>query len=127
MEQIQVDGTAEGFFEFVVLRITGNQFYLWWHALLDDLVIISDETGLEKVLKSGGVSRLPPNVEKKARSLDLRPVVEFQDNAAVVKIVIFTEWGGFIQKSYTISRDFPHKVIKEESKTLLEYRSNIVP
>lgn len=126
MEQIKVDGTAEGFFEFAVLRIMGKQFYLWWHANYDDLVIICDDTGLEKVLKSGGISRLPSNIEKKARRLDFRPVVEFEDKTAIVNLVTFTKWGGFIQKSYTISRDFPHKVIKEESKTLLEYRTNVV-
>lgn len=129
MEQIRIDGTAEGFFEFVTLRIMGKQFNLWWHSNYDDYKIIADNSGLEKVLKTtsgtAGMTQRPPDFEQKARLLNFYSSVSFEGSMANVRVVTFTKWGGFIQRSYAISRDFPHKVIKEESKTLLEYRINL--
>jgi len=119
MERIQVDGTAEGFFEFVVLRTMGNQFYQWWHALYNDATVVCDDTGSERVLMQSGMP-LSYDDELKVRSLDFQPVVTFENNTVVVKVVIFTRWGGFIQKSYTISQDFPHRILQVESETLVE-------
>ena len=134
MEYIQVDGTAEGFFELIVFLIMGNQFYRYWHANYNDTIIICDYTGLEKVLAgmeaavdmSGKHFSWPSGVKRKARKLDLQPVIEFKNDTVVVEVVTFTRWGGFIQKSYTISRDFPHSILEEKSKTLVKYEIDIV-
>lgn len=127
MQQIRVDGTPEGFFEFVVLRIMGKQFNLYWHSNYDDDMVIADNTTLEKALKTAkGMGEVPPEFEQKARLLNFQPAVAFEGNTALVRVVTFTAWGGFREKSYTIDKDFPHRVIKEESKTILEYRANIV-
>jgi len=64
----------------------------------------------------------PFGVKQKARKLDFSPVIEFKDDTVIVKVVTFTRWGGFIQKSYTISREFPHRIINEKSKTLIEFK-----
>lgn len=127
-DRIQVDGTAEGFFEFIVLRIMGNQFYQFWHALYNDATVVCDHTGLEAALTRSGMP-LSYEDEQKVRSLDpldLQPVVAFENNTVIVKVVIFTKWGGVIQKSYTISRDFPHRILEVESKTLIELDIDIV-
>lgn len=124
MDRIQVDDTAEGFFEFVVLRTMGGQFYLFWHALYNDATIICDRTGLKAALTiiDEYVIPLSSDDKRKVRSLDFQPVVAFKNNTVVVKVVIFTKWSGFIQESYTISRDFPHRILEVESKTLVELR-----
>lgn len=128
MDRIQVDGTAEGFFEFVVLRTMGDHFYQFWHALYNDAMIICDHTGLEAALTIIDEYRIPlsSDDERKVRSLDFQPVVAFENNTVVVKVVIFTKWSGFIQESYTISRDFPHRILEVESKTLVELLMPVV-
>ena len=128
MDKIQVDGTADGFFEFIAFYTLGNQLYLYWHAMYNDAIIICDHTGLEATLTAldNWDSPLPPYAKQAARALDFRPIVELEDNTAIVKIVIFTKWGGFIQESYTISRDFPHRILERESKTLVDYLIGIV-
>ena len=51
--------------------------------------------------------------------------MEMGDDTVLVKVVTFSNWGGFIQRSYTISRDFPHKVLQVERETLVEYDSGV--
>ena len=124
LDHVQTDGSREGFFEFVVLRIMGSQFYLYWHAATSDAAIICNESSLEALLD--GTRGLPSDVRRKARALNVEPVVEIGDDTVLVKIVIFSQWGGFIQRSFTIGRDFPHVVLQEERETLVEYNSGIV-
>lgn len=63
---VRTDGTPEGFFELTVLRIMGEQFYLFWHANYNDLVPLCgkvkpvDKTATVSLLiftKWGGRSR----------------------------------------------------------------------
>jgi hypothetical protein len=126
MDSIHVDGTAEGFFQFIVLRIMSNQFYLWWHARYNDFWIICDTFDLQELyyaIEQPGPEQVivPPGVKKKARDLEFAPIIELKEESVIVKIVVFTKWGGFIRESYTISRKFPHKIIKKESETLVKY------
>jgi hypothetical protein len=123
LDHIRIDGTAEGFFEFVVLRIIGEQFYLYWHSARNDAQIVCSKKALGALLDAD--PRLPADVKRRARALDVVPAVEMGDDAVVVKVVTFSDWGGFIQRSYTISREFPHKVLQEERETLVEYDSGV--
>ena len=60
-------------------------------------------------------------VKWRARRLRPEPQVVMQDDEVQVKIVVFTAWGGFIQRTYTISRQFPHTITEENKKTLVPY------
>jgi hypothetical protein len=133
--KIRVDGTAEGFVEYVILQIMGGQFYLSWHANYDDAMIICNKASLEETLResleslgieiSGG-GEFGSELLAKARHIDFQPKVIFQDDEVVVKIVVFTKWGGFIQSSFTISRDYPHKIISIKNKTIIEYDCGVM-
>jgi hypothetical protein len=122
MDHIQVDGTAEGFFQFVVLRILGGQFYQYRSAIYNDARILCDQTGLEEaLLRRNNFETIPDNVRLQAESLDLEPRIEFQDSMVVVRVVIFTKWGGFIEETYVIDRDFPHRVMECQREILVPY------
>ena len=43
LSNIQVDGTAEGYYELAVLSIMGEQFYLSWHAEYNDWEVVSSK------------------------------------------------------------------------------------
>ena len=120
---IQTDGSAEGFFELVVLRQMGNRFYLYWHAASGESTILCNKSSLQDLFDN--LPTLPSDVQRIAQTLDLEPVVEISEKTVLVKIVIFSQWGGFIQESYTISRDFPHEIFRPEQETLVEYNSGI--
>jgi hypothetical protein len=120
---IRTDGAVRGFFEFVVLRIMGEQFYLYWHAADNDDQILCDRAALFSLVNEH--PRLPAGVKIRARTLVVAPVVKVGEDTAVVRVVTFSEFGGFIQRTYTISREYPHKVLEEERKTLVEYDSGV--
>jgi hypothetical protein len=130
MDHIQVDDTEAGFFQYVVLRKMGTQFYLVWHANYNDDRIICDQGLLEELVASLAEPEfglaLSPELQDQARALDLEPRVEIGEDTVEVRVVIFTMWGGFIEERYAITRSFPHKVIKEETETLVPYDCGIL-
>jgi hypothetical protein len=123
---IQIDDSPEGYFQFVALLITANQFYLFGHAGYNDATIVYDKAFLEEVISTAGSSfggaGLPAEVREKAAQIDPTPTVDLSDEStAVVRLVTFSQWGGFTETKYTISRRFPHTFVAEETRTLVEY------
>jgi len=124
LDRLVVDGTAEGFFEFVVLEIMGDQFYLYWHSAANDAQIVYNRARLWKIAKEHPT--LPYGAKLRARALNVTPVVKIEGDTVVVQVVTFSDWGCFVQRSYTLSREFPHKVLELERKTLVEYKTDMV-
>jgi hypothetical protein len=128
-DKIIIDGTEDGFFEYVVLQIMGSQFYLFWHAAYNDWQIICDQARLEGIvddIMSEDYGMPPPmGFENKAKRLDVRPVININDDVAVVSVVYFTDWGGFKRLTYTIKKEYPHTIINIETETLVEYDCGI--
>lgn len=123
---VQTDDSEEGYFQYVVLYIMGGQFYLWWHANYNDRVIICDHAGLEKTFAATQPPFQPPtDVQNKARLLDFAPKVEISKDTVNVRVVVFTDWGGFIEETYTITRAFPHIIKDVKTKTLVEWNANV--
>jgi len=119
---IQVDDSEAGFLQFVILRVMGNQFYQYWHAKYNDYkVICNDESLKAALLGESDNPRMSIWVKWRARRLRPEPQVVMGDDKVQVKIVIFTAWGGFLQRTYTISRQFPHTIIDEQKKILVPY------
>jgi len=124
LDHVVVDGTAEGFFEYVVLEIMGDQFYLYWHSGANDAEIVYNRARLWEIVKEH--PKLPYGAKLRARTLNVTPVVKVLDDTVVVQVVTFSNWSGFVQQSYTIRRDFAHKVLELERKTLVEYKTDVV-
>ena len=125
---IQVDDTPDGFLELLALRTMGSQFYLHWHAATHDAAIICNQAALEALIAE---QRYPgmafsPGVLRKARAIDFEPVIAMTEDTVTVRVVTFTNWGGFIEESTTLSRSFPHTVLLQEQRVLVEYDCGIV-
>ena len=121
LNHVQIDDTEEGFFQFVMLRIMGGQFYLFWHALYNDHIVVANHEGLEEILSDLGNFGVSDEQEDAARALDLAPVVEMDDETVTVKVVVFTKWGGFSRGTYVINREFPHTILDSDIEVLVEY------
>lgn len=125
LDHVQVDDTPEGYLEYVILRTMGDQFYLWWHASYNDTRILCNKEGLKRALTAvddfGAGIDMTNAVKRKARRLNLTPTVALEEDRAIVRVVTFTKWGGFIAETYTIDRNFPHKILDIERETLVEY------
>jgi hypothetical protein len=129
LDHIKVDDTPEGFFQFVAVRIMGAQYYLWWHAIYNDQLIICNEKAVENILAS--VPPSPDEVKtkllKQLPQFDLEPKIEIQGNVVKVRVITFTRFGGIIQRDFTIARQFPHAVSNSEEKNLIRYSGGAVP
>lgn len=116
LNHIQVDGTAEGFFELAVLSTMGEQFYLSWHAEYYDREVVSSRERLEEIIDLLNAEYAPLTEEQVevVMNLDVTPKVKFEREKVRVRTLVFTKWGGFYERIFTIDRKFPHKIIEED-------------
>jgi len=127
LRHIQVDGTAEGYYELAVLSIMGEQFYLSWHAEYNDWEVVSSRERLAAIIEWVN-EKYPPLTEEQVESalqLDVTPRVKFEGDKVRVRILVFTKWGGFYERIYTIDRNFPHHMIDDDIQ-LIPYNCGIV-
>lgn len=127
LNHVQADGSEESYFEFVALRIMGQQFYLFWHANYNDTRIVCDSDALESILSETASfgKEMPLADQRRARSLDLTPRIQISEETVSVQIIIFTKWGGLYRQTYTLQRQFPHTILNIEQEQLVAYNCGI--
>jgi hypothetical protein len=127
--KIKVQDSNEGYFEYTVLQIIGSQFYLFWHANLNDARIVCVADELEDILNDidndSKLAKIDDSFKASARALDLQPVVELSGDTVAVKLVVFSKWGGFSRYTFNISRSSPHSVMGYNKDTLLDYQCGL--
>lgn len=129
LEHVQVDGSAEGFYQLVVLRLMGEQFYLWWHATMNDTAVIASQASLQaqqQVVEGNCTEPFDPVLEA-ASQLALEPDVRFESDLVFVNIHTSSSYSGVQRTTFSISRDFPHTIVEESTETLIEYFCGVVP
>ena len=57
----------------------------------------------------------------KSQSPGPGPAEEIKNDRVTVSVVVFTNWGGFIRRTYTINRASPHTILDVQNETLMEY------
>lgn len=128
LEHVRTDGTPAGFFELVVLRINGGQFYLYWHANYNDAQLVCDRARMEELVAGLEESSTPlaGDALRQARAIDYTPTIEVAGDTVRVRVVTFSLWSGFSEEIYTISKSFPHQFLDVESKVLVPYDCGIM-
>jgi len=128
------DDTAIGYFQYLLLYLMGDQFYLYWHGLYNDELIICNDKALEKVVKNvldfgvvNGKSLIefPDEVVHHAKLIDFRPRIKFKRNSVEIRVVTFSKWKGFVEKVYSINRSQPNVITNIESNMLVEFKCGI--
>jgi hypothetical protein len=127
LSHVQVDGTAEGFYELAVLSIMGEQFYLGWHFAYNDWEVVGSRERLEAIIEWLNEEYHPLTEEQveAALQLDVTPRVKIGGDKVRVWLLAFTKWGGFYERIYTIDRDFPHQISEDETQ-LLPYECGVM-
>ncbi len=131
LRHVQTDGTAESFFQLALLCIQGEQFYQFWHAAYNDDGIVCDQEAANASLDElrGWVGEDEATIEGLLSDLagyDLAPVVTMDEEMVKVEVVVFTKWGGFLQRSMTVKREFPHEILAEGEEVLVAYDCGIM-
>lgn len=115
---IRVDGTPEGYFELALLRIMGEQFYLAWHGGYNDWEVVGSQERVDEIIElmNEKYAPLTKEQERSVSKLDLAPRVTFKRDKVQVQVVVFTKWGGFFKRVYTINKDFPHHMTEKRTE-----------
>jgi hypothetical protein len=121
LDYIGTDDTEESYFQFIVLRIIGGKFYIFWHAEYDVRYLVCNHTGLDTL-----ITHLPEEVQLAALQIDIKPEVALNEDTAQVRVVTFNQWIGFVEETYTIRRSFPHTIIDIKQKTIVPYKTSSV-
>ncbi len=130
LDYVQLDDTAESWFQFVVLANKANQFYLDWHANYNDTRLVCDRAAVKSIVSSldGGFGyriSLPSRI-RAALLMNLAPSVTVNTDTVEVSIVTFTLWGGFYRVKYTLSRTAPHTIIDVQETNLVPYQCGVM-
>jgi hypothetical protein len=125
-EYVQIDDTEQGYFEYAVLDIMADQFYLYWHANYNDYEIVCNSEEVNDLVTrlSSGDFGIQMTAVQQARARAIRnvePTVSLTGDVAEVQFITFTKWGGFYRETYTISREFPHRIIDVKQDNLVPY------
>ena len=127
LDHLILDGSEESYFQFVILAKLGTQFALFWHALYNDGEFICTPEVAEKIIKrmNSGKDEMDfmedDLFDEQLKNIDFEPKINIKEDKAVVRLVFFTKWGGFIGAKYIVKTTFPHKIIEKETETLIEY------
>jgi hypothetical protein len=123
--------SPEGYFEYAAFATLANQFYLDWHANYNDWQVLCGKADVEEIIQSfegEDPFGIPMTVAQKrqARAIeDPQPSVELTDEIAIVKMLVFTKWGGFYRRTLTIRRA-DHFIVDQQDEPLVEYDCGIM-
>jgi hypothetical protein len=129
-EYVDVEDTEQGYFDYVVLDIMANQFYLFWHANYNDRQIVCNRRQVNDIVEQvssgdfGNAMDLPAQTQARAMR-DVEPAVRLTGDIAIVEVITFTKWGGFYRETYTISREVPHRIMDIKQENLVPYDCGI--
>jgi hypothetical protein len=129
LDFIQVDDTPESYFQLAVLSLMGSQFYLYWHANYNDSQIICARVDVSDVVTSlDGNFGYPISLIGRIRAAflwNVGPLVDLGAQAAKVRLITFTRWGGFYQQIFTISRSAPNTIQGVQENNLVPYNCGV--
>lgn len=127
LERIQIDKTPESYFEFTALAFQGDQFYLWWHGLYNDLKILCDSSDLQHVNNDmqGFDIEFPQDVKDRIEKIDFSPVVIVSESDITVRMITFTKWGGFYENVYVMDKENPMQLLDVQFNPIIEYDCGI--
>jgi len=131
MDHIVVDGTPEGFLQLALLDMLGQQFYLWWHANYNDWQVICSQADVRATVHAlaGSDFGLPMPLADRVRAWllsEVEPTVEIGDQTVEVRLVTFSQWGGFYEFRFKVQKEFPHTILNVEQEQLVPYDCGVM-
>jgi hypothetical protein len=131
LDYVQTDDTPDGFFQFVVLAMMGNQFYKLFQINYNDSQIVCDKAGVRNIVSSLNTRDFGYRISLVSwvRALllnDIAPSVNIGEQTVEVRLVTFTLWGGFYLTTYTLSRSMPHTIQDVQEKNLVPYDCGVM-
>ncbi|MGD9619811.1 MAG: hypothetical protein AB7G47_04685 [Mycolicibacterium sp.] len=130
LEFIEPQRDSQGFFEYATFAMTANQFYLDWHANYNDWRVVCGPEEVDDIIRSledeGSAGRpMTTQQQRDARAIsNPQPTVVFDAETAKVTMIVFTKWGGFFRRTFTVGQSTP-SILDERDEPLVEYDCGI--
>lgn len=130
VRHVETDGSAESVWELRLLCYCVRVFYLFDHAIYDDLCIVTSlrrmnqdavriGAGMDDVLK-----KIKQEDRKWLEMRDMAPSVEVSGGEATIRYCTFSDFGGFL-KIREVVRVRPYEIIKGEVEESVPYDCGI--
>jgi len=127
LDHVQIDGTAKGYWQYVLLFLRGGQFCFRGHSNYWYFRVVATLGSLARrrllIHREFGV---PREVRDKAHQVQLSPRVSFGDHEVEVKGIVYSPWRGLVRRTFVIKRPFPHTMVEKELEILVPYRSGML-
>ncbi len=128
LDQVQVDATDEGYLDFIVLALLGDQFYLFWHGLYNDTRILcdpSDADGVKADVTGSFALEVPQELMDGLPQVDYEPRVLVTGDRVTLRLATFSKWGGVTENIYVLQKGNPIKLMDSQFNTVLEYNCGV--
>lgn len=119
-----------GFLQLAILEELGGQFYQYFTAEYDDVLILCDIDDIELLVDRLGSSEVhaPMNWWQKMRAMTISetdPLVTIlrSENLVEVSMLQFSNDTGIIRRTYSYSYSFPHVLKEVKDELIVEYKS----
>jgi hypothetical protein len=131
LSAVETDDTPESYLQLSLLALLGSRFYQYWHAGYNDNQILCGSGDIDRIIaeneKSDFGIQMNAGQKLQARAISQPgPTVEMAADKVTVRMVIFSNWGGFIRRTYTINHPSPHTVLDVQNETLVEYNCGVM-
>ncbi|MBM3124981.1 MAG: hypothetical protein FJZ87_07870 [Chloroflexi bacterium] len=129
MDYVETDDSPAGYLEYILLAGVASKFYLWWHANYNDASILCGRQEVHAILSGLGEFGSPMPLSSRLRAYllrDVAPQVVIAEETVEVRVVIFTQWGGFYRQVFTIQRALPHNILDFTEENLAPYDCGIM-
>lgn len=123
LPHIHIDDSEMGYFQYLVFHLIGDNFCLFWHSSYKKLHLICSENTLHNIIQTTDLSR---KEKKRAKRIDVLPYINLEKDTCYIRVVQFNDWDGFIEKTFSISRRFPHSITTMSENVLVEYWCGIM-
>ncbi len=128
MRAVDVDGSSASLIQFIILYLTGDQFFLFDHARYHDDVLIFSKSKMDQILNSKcpfHIEALPDKIKVEARKIDVIPTFEESKEHDMqhitVKVVTFSLWKGFQRRSFVFNKDMHFYLVRTTTDTIVPY------
>ena len=109
LNQVQIDKSPESYFEYIILAMLGNQFYISDQRVLD-AKILCDHSDLRYLGDKIKVS------EDVVGVIDFRPTVVVDETTVTVRFISFTTWmGSFFENIVVFNKENPLQLLDKFS------------
>ncbi len=123
LQNIDIDPSEEGYFQFVTLALLADQYYLTGSGLYNDTQILCGIQDLDKVTTQLKEIEqvLPKEIIDQAKKIDYTPSVQIENDKVTIRFVTFTKWGGFGEMVFVLNPRAPSDLKDVYRKVLVEY------